>query len=113
MMDDSLDFDEENARALAEMLADQMTTEPVRLQIINSLLEAGKDDTFFETMFKEGMSHASCPFCAHDTYFLIPEDDLNIMGWVSSEKDTRVVANPTILDCPEFQESCKKKKTTA
>jgi hypothetical protein len=35
------------------------------------------------------------------------------MGWVSFESDARVKANPTKEDCPEFQEACKKKKTTA
>jgi hypothetical protein len=111
--DDALDFDQENATALAEMLADPMTSEPVRLQIINSLLEDDRDATFFETMMKEAMSLANCPFCDHENYWLIPEDDLNQMGWVSFESDARVKANPTKEDCPEFQEACKKKKTTA
>lgn len=113
MADDSLDFDEENAQALAEMLADPVTSENIRLQIINSLLEDGKDSTFFETMFKELMSFGSCPYCDHENHFLIPEDDLNQMGWVTYEKDKRVPRNPTSKDCPEFQEACTKKKTTA
>jgi hypothetical protein len=111
--DDALDFDHENASALAEMLTSPMTSEAVRLQIINSLLEDDRDATFFETMFKEGMSLANCPFCDHENYFLVPEDDLNQFGWVSSESDPRVIVNPTKIDCPEYMEACKKKKTTA
>ena len=113
MDDDALDFDQENAAALAEMLADPMTSEPVRLQIINSLLEDDKDATFFETMMKENLSFGACPFCDHENFWLVPEDDKNQMGWVSHEKDPRVVANPTKADCPEYQEACKKKMNTA
>ena len=110
--DDVLDFDEANAAALGEMLADPMTTESIRLQIINQLLEEDKGATFFQTMFKEGLSFAPCPFCEHENYWLIPEDDKNQMGWVTAEKDERVKANPTKTDCPEFQEACKKKMNT-
>jgi hypothetical protein len=113
MADDTFDFDEENASALAEMLADPVTSENVRIQIIQSLLEEGKDITFFETMFKEAMSLAACTFCGHENHWLIPEDELNQMGWVSYEQDNRVPRNPSKKDCREFQEACAKKKTTA
>ena len=112
-MDNSQDFDSQNASVLAEMLEDPSTSEATRLQIINSLLKDGGTDTFFETMFKENLSLGKCPFCSHENYWLIPEDDLNQMGWVSNVKDTRVKGSTNKEDCPEFQESCKKKKTTA
>jgi hypothetical protein len=113
MADDSLDFDEDNAKALSEMLADPVTSENVRLQIIQTLMDEGKDDTFFETMYKELMSLSKCPMCSHENHWLVPEDDLNQFGWVSFEKDPRVKRNPTIKDCPEFQEACNKKRVTA
>lgn len=113
MKDDSLDFDEDNAKALSEMLADPITSENVRLQIINVLLEEGKTDTFFETMYRELMSLGECPYCRHSNHWLVPEDELNIVGWVSSEKDPRVRANTTAKDCPEFQEACAKKRLTS
>lgn len=113
MTDDSLDFDEDNAKALSEMLADPITSENVRLQIINTLLEEGKDDTFFETMYRELMSLGECPLCSHENHWAVPEDELNMFGWVSAEKDPRVKANTTIKDCPEYQEACAKKRLTA
>jgi len=113
MADNSLDFDEENAAALSEMLADPVTSENVRLQIIQTLMDEGKSDTFFETMFRELMSLGKCPYCSHETHWLCPEDDLNQMGWVSFEKDPRVVRNPTAKDCPEWQEACNKKRLTS
>jgi len=106
-------FEDQNAAALVEMLADPVTSENVRLQIINEILEKEKGDTFFETMFSELMSFAACPFCAHENHFLIPEDDLNQMGWVTNEEDSRVPKNPTVKDCVEYQEACLKKKSTA
>jgi hypothetical protein len=106
------DFDEANAGVLAEMLADPHTSEPVRLQIINDILDASKDDSFFETMLQEEMSLSGCPHCNHQNHWLIPEDDLNQMSWVSHEKDGRVKRNTTAEDCEEFAEACAKKKTT-
>ncbi len=107
-----LDFDEANAQALAEMLSDPTTSEHVRLQIINEILEQSKDQTFFETMFIEELTLAVCPFCKHKTHWLIPEDDLNQMGWVSHEQDKRVKKHTTIKDCEIFQEACSKKKSS-
>ena len=108
-----LDFDEKNASTLAEMLVDPATTEAVRLQIINDILEAAGDNTFFETMMKEDMSKSACPMCKHKTHWLVPEEDLNQMGWVSSEKDSRVPQHSSSAICPEFAEACLKKRTTA
>lgn len=110
---DVLDFDEANAEALAEMLVDPVTSENIRLQIINEILDKSKNQTFFETMYAELMSLTKCPFCHHETHWLIPEDDLNQMGWVSSDNDKRVPVNATDADCAEFQEACLKKKTTS
>lgn len=106
------DFDEENAAVLAGLLVDPQTSEAVRLQIINELNETSKNETFFETMFNEELSVGLCPCCAHKNHWLIPEEDLNQMGWVTSKKDERVKAQTTFNDCNEFAESCSKKKTT-
>lgn len=106
------DFDEENASVLASMIVDPQTSEAVRLQIINELNETSKSETFFETMFNEELSVGCCPYCAHKNHWLIPEEDLNQMGWVTSKKDQRVKVQTTSNDCEEFAESCSKKKTT-
>lgn len=107
-----LTFDEANASALAEMLVDPATSEPVRLQIINDILEASGSDTFFETMFKEMLSFAQCPHCNHENHWLVPEEDLNQMGWVTHEKDDRVPRHTSQDVCSEFAEACAKKRVT-
>jgi len=106
------DFDEANASALSEMIVDPVTSEPVKLQIINMILEAAKNLTFFETMLKEEMTKAKCPHCKHVNHWLIPEDELNQMGWVTHEKDKRVSRHTTVETCEEYAEACSKKKVT-
>lgn len=105
-------FDEKNAAALAAMLVDPQTSEAVRLQIINELNETSKNQTFFETMFNEELSVGNCPHCAHENHWLIPEDDLVQMGWITHKKDPRVKDHTESEDCEEFSEACAKKKTT-
>lgn len=112
MAENDLEFDEANASALAEMMVDPTTSEAVRLQIINDILEATGDNTFFETMFKEMLSFGKCAFCKHENHWLIPEEDMAQMGWVTMEKDKNVRRHTSIDDCPEFAEACTKKKTT-
>tara|TARA_R110000751_G_scaffold145140_1_gene248834 strand:- start:231 stop:587 length:357 start_codon:yes stop_codon:yes gene_type:complete len=118
MSDDKRDasveqFDEANAAALADMLVDSQTSENVRIQIINELNNADNSNSFFETMFKEQLSLANCPNCLHTNHWLIPEDNLNQYGHVTSQEDSRVKPHTTKDDCPEYQEACAKKKVTA
>lgn len=105
-------FNEANASALTEILIDPNTPESVRLQIINELNESEKSSSFFETMFSELLSVGRCPCCAHENHWLIPEDDLAQMGWVTPEKDKRVPKHTDKNSCPEFAEACAKKRTT-
>ena len=106
------DFDEANAQALADMLSDFHTSEPVRLQIINDILDASKDENFFATMYAEELTLGRCDGCGHENHWGIPEDDLNQMGWVTHKKDSRVLKNTVLKDCEEYMEACAKKKTT-
>ncbi len=106
------DFDEANAAVIAELLADPVTSENIRLQLINEILQSDKGKSFWDTMLKEDMSLSSCPNCGHHNHWLIPEDDLNEMGWVTSEKDKKVPKNTDIKSCPQWQESCSKKKVS-
>jgi len=105
-------FDELNAAALAEMLVDSNTSEAVRLQIINELNEAKKNETFFEAMFNENLTLGACPICHHKNHWLIPDDNLAQMGWVTYKEDPRVKKHTDSKDCPAYMESCSKKKTT-
>lgn len=106
-------FDESNAKALTAMLVDPQTSEAVRLQIINELNDNAKTSSFFESMFNEMLSLGACPHCHHENHWLIPEDDLAQMGWVTPEKDARVTRNTDIKSCPEYMEACAKKKVSA
>ena len=106
-------FDEQNAQALIALLSDPTTDARIRMQIIGEILEASKADTFFESMFAEGMSLGDCPCCGHQNHWLIPEEELNVMGWVTAEKDDRVPVHTNDKSCSEFAEACVKKKTVA
>lgn len=105
-------FNEANAKALTTILVNPATPESVRLQIINELNESEKSNSFFETMFAELLTLGRCPHCAHETHWLVPEDNLSQMGWVTPDKDPRVPRHTDIKSCPEFAEACSKKRTT-
>jgi len=105
-------LDRANAQVLAELVVDPDTTETLRVQILNKLLEGREGQTFFQTMFEELLSFGECPHCEHKNHWAIPEDDLNQMGWVTNEQDSRVIERTTKKDCNVFQEACKKKKIT-
>jgi hypothetical protein len=107
------DFDEANAQALAEMLADPNTSEATRLQIINEILESEKGASFFDMMFAEEMTLGNCPQCKHRNHWLIPEEELNIRNFVTHEQDNRVHQHTSEQICKEFAEACSKKKTSA
>lgn len=102
-------LDAKNASVLAELVVDPLTTDHSRVAILNMLLSTQADKDFFTTMFREGLSFGNCPECNHQRHWLIPEDILNQMGWVSAEQDDRVKRHTNINDCPVFQEACSKK----
>lgn len=106
------DFDQATAEALGELLADPQTSNAVRLQIINELLDEDKGQSFFDTIFKEEMSKGNCPSCNHENHWAIPEEELNIRGWITHEIDKRVKQHSNEETCKEFAEACSKKKTT-
>lgn len=109
----SLDnFDEKNAQSLAELLADPQTPESVRIQIINEIHGESGDQSFFETMYNEMLTYGECPCCGHKNHWGIPEDTLVQMGFVSSQRDHRVLPHTTEKDCPSYAEACIKKKLT-
>jgi hypothetical protein len=107
------DFDEQNAAALAEMLADPQTSEAVRLQIINEILESERGASFFDLMVQESMTLGNCPNCKHRNHWLVPEEELNIRGWITHEEDSRCHQHTNEEICPEFSEACMKKRVTA
>jgi hypothetical protein len=102
----------ENAKVLAELVIDPATPEALRIKILNKLLEASEGSSFFRTMFEEKLSYAACPDCGHENHWLIPEDELNKMGYVSHEKDQRVPLSTTSESCQVWEEACAKKKVT-
>jgi len=115
-MKDKFDYetlDAKNAAVLAELVVAPETPEHTRIQILNKLLESRNDDTFFDTMLGEKLDYGECPECGHTNHWLIPEVDLNQRGIVTNKMDPRVKSYTTVVDCPEFQEACGKKKVTA
>jgi hypothetical protein len=105
-------LDAANAEVLADMVSDPDTPDHLRVRMINKLLEARKSENFFATMMEERLSYGACPNCQHETHWLVPENDLNQMGFVSHELDDRVKRNTTAEECPRWQQACKKKKVT-
>jgi hypothetical protein len=110
MPDKLSDFQKENAAILLELALDEATTEHTRIQIFTKLLESKVERDFFETMFRNKMSHGGCPNCGHENHWLIPEDDLNQLGYITSHIDPKVKAHTTADDCDEYEEACGKKK---
>ena len=104
-------IDRSNADVMADLIADSQTPDQLRVRIIEKLLDQREGQDFFKTMFEEGLSFGKCPDCEHQNHWAIPEDTLNQMGWVTHEKDDRVLAERvTEDDCSRFSEACKKKK---
>lgn len=101
---------EENAKILAELIVDPTTSDHVRVAVLNKLMEARKDRTFFEAIFEDKLSFGACPNCEHENHWLIPEDSLNKLGYVTAAHDPRVKKHTKEADCKEFQEACAKRK---
>ena len=99
-----------NAQALAEIIVDEDTPPQYQIEALNKLLESKANDNFFVTMLEEDLSMGECPSCGHKNHWLIPEEDLNQMGLVTAETDSRVKVHTTADDCEEFQQACVKKK---
>ena len=104
-------LDEHNISIFAELLVSDSTPDSLRIRIINRLMEVKENQSFFETMVEENISYRECPCCGHLNHWLVPEDALNELGWVTSKRDPLVKEHTTKEDCSLWQESCKKKKT--
>jgi hypothetical protein len=105
-------LDAANAEVIADLVADPDTPDFLRVQMINKMLESRKAENFFAAMLSESLSYGACPECGHENHWLIPENDLNQMGWVSCEEDPRVKRMTTVKDCERWQEACAKKRIT-
>lgn len=103
-------LEKENAETLATLIVAPETSDNLRVQILNKLLDSTAADNFFETMVKEDLSYGACPNCGHLNHWLVPEEDMNRFGLVSHEDDPRVKRTTTAKDCRRFQEACIKKK---
>lgn len=103
----------EISSVLAELVLDENTTEHIRVQILNKLLQDKTNQSFFDTILEEDLDVGECPYCGHQNHWLVPEEDLNQRGIVTYEEDPRVKKNTTAQDCGEFQEACAKKKVSA
>ena len=103
-------LEQANARTLAELAVDSQTSEDLRVKIIQKLLDNTQHGNFNATVYAEGLSAGHCPKCNHFQHWLVPEANLNEMGWVTSDKDKKVVRQTKSKDCARYAEACKKKK---
>lgn len=107
-----LALNEANAAVLVELITGPNISDTLRIDAMAKLTAGKEDGDFFRTMLEEKLSYGECPHCQHKNHFLIPEENLNIMGYVSKDEDERVPETTNIDSCPEFQECCLKKKCT-
>ena len=107
-----LAMDEANADVLVQLITGSNISESLRISAMEKLTESKKDQSFFRTMFDEKLSYGACPHCGHKNHFLIPEEELNQMGYVSKDEDPRVPEHTDIESCPDYQQACLKKKIT-
>ena len=106
-----LALNEANASVLVELItSNDKITETLRIDAMKKLVEGKEDQDFFRTLFDEKLSYGECPHCQHMNHWLLPEDVGNEMGWVSKDEDERVPETTDGDSCPEFQQSCLKKK---
>ena len=97
--------------ALIEIIVDERTPDANRIMSLNKLLEIKKKDTsFFEVIVDSELSYGACPCCGHENHWLVPEQELNTQGIVTSDLDERVPLYTSAETCLEFQEACSKKK---
>lgn len=99
-----------NSRALVDLLMDPDTPDNTQIVIIQHLISSRAGQDFFKTIYEENLSFGKCPKCQHDNHWIIPEDNLNKMGYVTHEKDLRVPETTNDESCKVFQQACKKKK---
>lgn len=107
-----LALNEANAAVLVELITAPNISETLRIDAMRKLTEGREDQDFFKTLMQEKLSYGECPHCQHKNHWLLPEENLNQMGYVSKDEDERVPEFTDEESCPEFQQSCLKKKVT-
>ncbi len=105
-------LNEKNAAVLVELITGPNITEALRIQAMEKLTDSKGNQSFFKTMLEENLSFGDCPKCQHKNHWLVPESELNQMGYVSKDEDDRVPDHTDEKNCPVWQESCLKKKIT-
>ena len=105
-------LDIQNAKTLADLVADPDTEERLRIKIINKLVESKHTDNFFKTILDEKLSYGACPNCETKIHWLIPETELNKLGYVTHEINKQVPEFTDEKSCPKWQQSCSKHRIT-
>ncbi len=107
-----LALNEANAEVLVELITAPDISESLRISAMEKLTEGKENQSFFRTMFEEKLTYGECPKCDHKNHWLVPEEELNQMNYVSMDEDDRVPEFTDEKACPQFQQACLKKKTT-
>lgn len=103
---------ERNANVLIELILAPDTPPHLQVRMMQKLIENKRENTFFTTMFTEMVTYGDCPNCGHNNHWGIPEEELNKIGYVTYQRDSRVKRNTKRDDCSKWGEACIKKKLT-
>lgn len=104
--------EEKNLSVLVDLVVDPSTPPKTQVKILNRLVAAKRDRTFFDLLLDENLDLGECPHCGHTNNWLTPEDQLNRRNIVTAYRDPRVDPYPSEEKCPRYQQACGKKKVT-
>ncbi len=107
-----LALNEANAEVLVQIITGPDISEDLRIKAMEKLIGSKDNQSFFKTMLEEDLTYGACPKCEHKNHWLVPEEDLNQMAYVSMEEDNRVPEQTDEKSCPLWHEACLKKKVT-
>jgi len=103
-----------NAEVLVEIALSNEggVSEALKMKVYEKLMGSKEGQSFFKTMLEEALTWGECPHCKHENHWLIPEEDLSQMGFVSYKEDPRCDKQHDAKTCPEYQQAHWKKKIT-
>jgi len=105
-----LALEEKNAEVLIELITGSNISETLRIAAMERLLGSKERQGFSRTVFEEKLSFGACPHCNFECEWLVPEDALNMFGWVSHHEDDRVLEYTNAKSCSTYEQACKKRR---
>ena len=103
-------IDQKTFEVLAEILVDPATPDHLQITIMNQLLQSKEGESFFQVILEENLDKGPCPNCSAEIHWLIPEDALNEMNYLTHKEIPGVKAQTTREDCVTYGEACAKRR---